>query len=244
MTQNSNLLNFRGLTVPVERIFINLETPETLTLIRKELKSKPCIYAFHLNSSEDCYVGSSVEPEVRFKNHLFGIDSNKHLQSAFRKYGRNNFTLYILKWVEFPKDLSKRGKADILISAEQSYMDLLKPSYNFSQVAGWSRLGVLHTEESRKKMSLNCKGKNSGKEPINKGKILTEAEKQKSILASKHRYKPVYFYDPGDYHLVAVYESLNASCRAEKANKTSFLRCVVEKRHFRGWLVTYTERTV
>ena len=66
-------------------------------LLRIELKDKPLIYCIHRNDTLDLYVGSTIEPEVRFYNHLIsGRDSNKHLQRSFEKYGKQNFTLYIL----------------------------------------------------------------------------------------------------------------------------------------------------
>lgn len=59
------------------------------------------------------------------------------------------------------------------------------------------------------------KGKNLGKIPINKGIKLKDEEKQQLAWRSKHRKKPVYFYD--DYNnLVTIYDSLNATCRGEK----------------------------
>lgn len=128
-----------------------------------------------------------------------------------------------------------------MISSEQYYIDLLKPAFNFSQKAGWTRFGVLHTDESKKKMSLSCKGKNLGRAPVNKGVKLSETERLKIIMASKHRYKPVYFYDPETFELITMYESLNFTCRAEGASKTYLLNCIKTKKLFRGWLVSYTE---
>jgi len=63
-------------------------------------------------------------------------------------------------------------------------------------------------------MSERRRGKNRGKEPINKGTKLTDEQKFKSILASQHRYKIVYFYDEAK-NLVTVY--IIATCKAEKA---------------------------
>lgn len=74
-------------------------------------------------------------------------------------------------------------------------MDLLEPTYNFSKFAGKSRMGIQHSEASKKLMSEAMSGKNKGKIPINKGTSLTLEQKLKSIIASQHRYKPVYLYD-------------------------------------------------
>lgn len=75
-------------------------------------------------------------------------------------------------------------------------------------------------------MSVSCTGKNLGKESLDRDLKLSEENKLKSIVASKHRYKPVYFYDPDSLELITIYESLNSACRAESANKTNFLNCI------------------
>lgn len=115
------------------------------------------------------------------------------------------------------------------------------PSYNFIKQAGRNRLGILHTEESKKLMSKSMKGKNLGNIPVNKGVTLSDEEKALSINASQHRYKPVYLYDEGN-NLVTIYKSLNSACRAEKASKRSTIStyCIKSGNSFRGWTVTYT----
>ena len=111
--------------------------------------------------------------------------------------------------------LSKDTQRDMIISLEQKYINMFSKDqlYNFLFVAG-SRLGAKHSEESKKLMSFNSKGKNIGKNigksPINKGKTLSESERLKLKLASIHRYKPVYFYDEMT-NLICVYESMNDS---------------------------------
>jgi group I intron endonuclease len=170
------------------------------------------------------------------------------LQRSFERfpYGKQNFTLYILAWVELSTAKTEKGlpREEIMISYEQKYMDLLKPTYNFSQLAGIKkgRLGIKHSEASKELMSERMKGKNIGKIPINKGIKLKDEEKRLPQLASrsKHRKKPVYFYD--DYNnLVTIYDSLNATCRGENCNKTAtnLLNCIKTGKLFRGWLVCY-----
>jgi len=59
------------------------------------------------------------------------------------------------------------------ISREQYYLDLLKPKYNILTTAG-SRLGRIHTEESRLKMSNSSKGRKFSEETK---KLLSLAKK-------------------------------------------------------------------
>ena len=93
------------------------------------------------------YVGSSVNLGKRFSsyfsfNYITNPKNNMLINKALVKYGYSNFSLEILEYCDDP---------DLAISREQYYMDLLKPVYNLSKVAG-SSLGFKHTAESRSKM--------------------------------------------------------------------------------------------
>lgn len=168
---SNNLAKCMGKPVTPIQTFINLQDPEMLQRIREELRGKSVVYVFRLNDSPDSYVGQTIEPEARFFNHLSsGRDSNLHLQNSFKKYGLENFTLYIVEIVELSDNLKKKQVETILTKLEQNSMNLLVPSYNFSRFAGKSRKGVLHSEASKKLMSVAMLGKNVGKVPVNKGK--------------------------------------------------------------------------
>ena len=263
MEGRNNLSLSTGIIIPTLKEYSNLSDNNVINLLRIELwgpsgssrkdKTLLLIYCIHRNDTLDLYVGSTIEPEVRFYNHLIsGRDSNKHLQRSFEKYGKQNFTLYNLAWVELSSAKTEKGlpREEIMISYEQKYIDLLKPTYNFSQLAGINRLGIKHSEESKELRSERMKGKNLGKIPINTRKLpaprvvsgqgikLKDEEKQQLASRSKHRKKPVYFYD--DYNnLVSIYDSLNATYRGENCNKTNLLNCIKTGKLFRGWLVCY-----
>jgi len=114
------------------------------------------------------YIGSAVDIDRRWKEHLYklkkGIHENKHLQRAFLKYGENSFEFMILEVVMTPEGL---------ILLEQKYLDELYPEYNILPTAG-SSLGYKHTEESKKKIS-----------EAEKGKSLSEKTKKKISEARK-----------------------------------------------------------
>jgi len=109
--------------------------------------------------------------------------------------------------------------------------------YNFLYVAD-SRLGSLHSEESKLLMSINSKGKNVGNVPINKGKKLSELERMKLISGMKHRFKSIYLYDDMN-NLVANYESFNAACVSEKCSKSTLRISLTKGILFRGFKVSY-----
>lgn len=98
------------------------------------------------------YIGSSVDIEKRWRNHLYmlknGIHHNLHLQRAFNKYGENVFAFEILEI----------AKKDECIQREQSYLDSIVPKYNFCPTAG-SPLGYKHTPETRHKIGEILRGR-------------------------------------------------------------------------------------
>lgn len=232
--------------------------PTVISKLRADLRGLPLIYAIHRNDTKDLYIGSTVEPNIRFYNHLIsGKDSNKFLQNAISKYGKDNFTLYVLHLIDLPLEASRKQKEEIMISFEQMYFDLLNPTYNFVKSAGRNRTGIFHSNESKLLMSSHMKGKNLSKYPINKGKQLSNEEKAPrganlapkgsrpaprasalSINASQHRIKKVYLYDEYN-NLVTIYNGLNIACKEEQCSKATMSNCIKNNTLFRGWTVKY-----
>jgi len=103
------------------------------------------------------YVGSSVNIKRRWYDHRSslnrGAHENPHLQNSWNKYGAESFYFGVLEFVD-----NKRT----LISREQYWIDLLEvvnfdKGYNISPSAG-SCLGVKHSDETRKRISLSMAG--------------------------------------------------------------------------------------
>ena len=98
------------------------------------------------------YIGSAVNLRKRWGEHLNTLchkrHFNRHLQSAFDKYGEDAFTFEILEYV----------MSEDLIVREQFYLDTYSPEYNISPTAG-SLLGIQHTDETRANMSIAKTGK-------------------------------------------------------------------------------------
>src|SRR5690349_14154551 len=124
-------------------IFIGfLHLVEIQRITREELKGKSGVYGFLSKTNNKLYIGSSINLNVRFSNHVKGTKSNVLLQNAINKYKLQDFIFIIFEYCE----------PDKLISREQFYIDELKPEYNILKVAG-SSLGYRHTDESLTKMS-------------------------------------------------------------------------------------------
>lgn len=111
------------------------------------------IYQILNNINGKFYIGSTARSfKIRWKRHITDLNSqnhcNIHLQRAWIKYGKQNFSFKILKVCE-PVDC---------IKYEQEYIDNLEPEYNLCKKAG-STLGLKATEVTKKKQSLARKGK-------------------------------------------------------------------------------------
>jgi len=93
------------------------------------------------------YIGSSVDLNRRLKVHLCllnkGMHTNAHLQSAWDKYGEDSFNFEVLELCE----------EDQVLEREQWYIDNGSPEYNMAQSVSAPFLGMIHTTETRKRIS-------------------------------------------------------------------------------------------
>ena len=107
------------------------------------------IYQIRNLINDKIYIGSAVNIRQRWYVHITRLRYNKHhsphLQSAWNKYGEENFEFSILEECEPIKET--------LLEREQYYLDILHPEYNISPTAG-SPLGTKRSEETRLKMSI------------------------------------------------------------------------------------------
>lgn len=128
------------------------------------------------------YVGSAVSIKKRWTRHKHQLNKNKHhsehLQRSWNKYGKDNFSFEVLQVVANKKDL---------IFEEQKHIDRLKSydrkfGYNISPTAG-SSLGVKHTDEMKRKISM-----------ANKGKKISSETRRKMSLSKMGERNPMYKY--------------------------------------------------
>lgn len=134
-------------TINSVKVYDNADTQKLDIL--QENKNKSGIYLWVNQETRESYVGSAADLYKRLRIYYSLITLEKSLKRsksrihrALLKYGYSKFTLEILEYCD-SKDL---------INREQYYLDLLKPEYNILKIAG-SRLGSIHNEESRAKMS-------------------------------------------------------------------------------------------
>lgn len=94
------------------------------------------------------YIGSTVGFHKRQNEHLRLLKTNRHhsalLQKEWNEYSETDFVFEIIEKCERFE----------LIVKEQQYLDKQNPEYNICKIAGLgSRLGIKHTEETRRKMA-------------------------------------------------------------------------------------------
>lgn len=154
--------------------------------------NKPGIYKIINTVNNHLYIGSSNNLKRRKCQHFSrlksGTHANKHLQSAYNKYGLNSFVFEIIEIVE--GDLN--GLTCKLLKQEQYWIDTLRPEYNILHIAG-RPIGYHHTIEARQSISNTLKGKKKTEEHAlhirqgQKGRTLTSEHRQKLSQAAKTR---------------------------------------------------------
>jgi group I intron endonuclease len=155
---------------------------------------KQGIYQIRNIQNNKIYVGSSVNLKHRWLTHRHLLINGKHhsiiLQRAWIKYGEDIFVFEILEYVD---------DKNLLIEAEQKWIDELKPNYNVCPTAG-SSLGWKHSEETKEKLRLlNLGEKNPmcfDKERIlknkNKKRIYKKRPKNNRIrISPEHKNKSI-----------------------------------------------------
>jgi len=107
------------------------------------------IYKIINKSDGKFYIGSAVDINKRWANHLTALRCHRHhneyLQHVWDKSGGNCFEFVIVEYCEVFE----------LIDREQYYIDSLMPNYNIAPIAG-SSFGRKCSLETRKKISDGC----------------------------------------------------------------------------------------
>lgn len=126
------------------------------------------IYIIKNTITQDIYVGKTIKSiDERMKKHLYNMKLGKtHLYRSMRKYGKENFIIESLEQIHDDNLLNER---------ECYYIENLKPKYNMTKGGDGGCL-IIISEETRKKLRENSKGKNNsmygkkGKDNPNYGK--------------------------------------------------------------------------
>lgn len=119
------------------------------------------IYRITNTVNGKCYVGQSINIEKRLRQHKKGIDSNEHLQNSFKKYGMDKFEFEVIEECAI-SELNNRERYWI------AHFKAFDEGYN-STLGGETSIGWKHSQETRRKMSVNHNL--SGSNTHNKGTV-------------------------------------------------------------------------
>jgi len=145
------------------------------------------IYEIVNKKNGNKYVGSSIDVKRRWRAHKSefkrGVHFNGHLQNAWNKYGEKSFMFKVLVYTN-PKES---------LRLENLLLDTRNYEYNIATDAVASFLGMTHSKETKKKMSLAHTGQGnpmygmSGKLNPMWGRHRSEEVKQKLSRANSGR---------------------------------------------------------
>lgn len=111
-------------------LFFNLPLTQRLEIRSNLLNFTGGVYIFQNKLNRKRYIGSSINLKKRISNYL-DIKHSKIspvLSKAINKYGLDSFTLQIYCF----KDIN----SEAVLTLEQYLMDVLRPEYNISKIAG------------------------------------------------------------------------------------------------------------
>lgn len=125
--------------------------------INNKLRFKCGVYELFNLVNGKRYVGSSINIYNRLNEHLYNLKNNKahnkHLQSAWNKYGEENFIYNVLEFCN----------EDLQFKREQYYIDCIHPEYNLTYNV-IANTGHQVSDECKKKISETLKKKYSSGE--------------------------------------------------------------------------------
>lgn len=143
--------------------------------------SKYFVYAHTNKTNGKVYIGitSRETPEQRW-NYGFGYVTQPRFNNAIRKYGWDNFEHTVIAGglSQEAAGLLEKVLIDMLNTRDDRY------GYNIVEGGGYGVIGLVHSDESKRKMSIAKKGE---RHP-NYGKHLSDATKEKIGNANRGRH--------------------------------------------------------
>lgn len=139
-----------------------------------------CVY-IHTCPNGKVYIGiTSQNPIARWQGGK-GYRFQKHFYNAILKYGWDNIKHEIL-FDGMTKEEACNKEIELI-----AHYNSTNPQFGYNQSSGGecSSIGIHHTEEARKKMSIALKGKYVGENNHLYGKSFTEEHKRKISEANK-----------------------------------------------------------
>lgn len=157
--------NFNDIDIPdFFKNLLNLRNKPYLVWSYKEYKlnnkllgNNAGIYAFYSINSGRFYVCSAQNLIFRINQHLKNpLRSNKPLQGAFKKYGKDSFKIIIFEVI----DANSLNLKTVLMNAENYFLKIIpKPLLYNINLQAYTSKGFKHSAKSKILMALNAKGR-------------------------------------------------------------------------------------
>lgn len=144
---------------------------------------KISVYIITNTANAKQYVGITKNLSKRWKRHCGASSDSPALKNAIAKYGVDKF---IISHIADAFDFESACEIERMLIVQHNTKS--PNGYNLTD-GGEGKLGVKHTEETKKKISLSGKGKKHTEESkrkmslVQKGKKLTDEHKKKIAMA-------------------------------------------------------------
>lgn len=237
--KQNNKVGNQDNTLNLEAVKVYNNLKEDRVNILKEQRDKSGVYCLINKINGHSYVGSSIKLDSRMRNYLNKAflkskqNANMPISRSLLKYDYSNFSLLILEYVE----------AEFLTSRETFYITNIIPYYNVLK-QGFSSLGYIHTEETKKLLSELAKNRihSDGTKGLIARAVTGEnnpfynkshsIESKIRIMEAKSAYS-VYVYNSFK-ELLVIFPSVTTLAKLIKSNHSTLVDSIKEQKLFRG----------
>jgi len=122
--------------------------------------TKWCTYKIVNGINNKFYIGSTMDPKRRHKEHISLLKNNKHhciyLQRAWNRYNKNDFDFIIIKDNIFTEKLALIEEQKLL-DKFYKYPKCYNTNPNACKPPSRKGISIKHTDESKKKISIKAR---------------------------------------------------------------------------------------
>lgn len=106
--------------------YLHLNDPKVIRKLQHRFAGQAIVYGLRCQIDNMIYIGSSLNPALRFHKHLIShTRSNTALQAAISKYGLGQFTVQIFEQLDLSMYNTYYDQKSYLLECEQRIMDMI-----------------------------------------------------------------------------------------------------------------------
>lgn len=193
-----------------------------------------------------CYIGQSINLNIRLRIHLWSLKKNQHasqhLQNAVNKYGIESFSFEVIEKIDIKNIKVLLFTESLLSNREQYWCDYYKSSnrhfgYNIREVVN-SNLGHVMSDEQRKLIGDRTRGRKISEEHK---RILSEANKGRKhtlgkVMSVEEKIKRSNKNATDDIVLLIRGSALSTTQLGEMFNLNPSLVSKIKRREAHSWV--------